>query len=256
MAWVETNSLSFRARHAELHSDEAVAVLEALEQQRSGLEQLLPRVPSNVTIVLHDSSMQLMLAQPWVALARRLTSPAGRRYVSGWFARGEVHCLSPHVLRRLAAGEDSLKALLLTPQRYFAMLSIGVNNPLLPPPFRARSAWRVTRRAWHLEGAAQYFSGQTPHLRAAIAVRLRSRSVAFPPSTRDAALLGGTVYDLLAAERERAACVRLACHPDPAGDRELLETAFGAPLHEIAQKWRARLEYMGSPDPHVGALGG
>ncbi len=254
MAWIETESPNFLARHAEAHREDADAVLEALEQQRQRLEQIFPRVPERVTVVLHDSTAQLLMAQPWLALARVLSSPAGRRYMAGWYSRGEVHCLSPTVLRRLAAGDDSLKAMLLTPQRYHSMLTVGLNNPLLPPPFRPVTLRRLLRRPWHAEGAGQYFSGQVAHLRAAIAIRMRQGSPHFPPSRRDAALLGGTVYDLLAQQRDQRACLRLACHPDKRGDHELLESTFDASRHEITQMWRAHLERLSSPEPHVAIL--
>lgn len=174
--------------------------------------------------------------------------------MAGWFARGEVHCLSPTVLRRLAGGDDSLKAMLLTPQRYYSMLAVGLNNPLMPPPFRPVAVRRLLSRPWQMEGAGQYFSGQVHHLRAALAIRLRQRPPRFPPPRRDAALLGGTVYDLLAQERGERACVRLACHPDKSNERSLLEATFDAPRHEITQMWRAHLERLSSPEPNVKAL--
>ena len=254
MAWTATRSENFGCRHAESHGEEAGATLEALEAHRLTLESIFPRLPGSVTVVLHDSVAQLMLAQPWLALARRLSSPAGRRYMAGWFSRSEVHCLAPSVLRRSAASEESLEALLLTPQRYYTMLVVGNNNPLLPPPFKPAPTLRALRHAWRLEGAAAYFSGQVPFLRTAIAVRLRGRPVRLPPSARDAALLGGTLYDLLASERGERACLRLACHPDPADDRTVLEKAFGAPRYELTQVWRKHLERLSAPDPHVSAL--
>jgi len=251
MAWVETPSENFIARHAEEHTPEAQSTLDALEQHRSHLEQIFPRVPERVTIVLHDSTAQLLMAQPLLALTRRMSAPDGRRYMAGSFTQREVHCLAPSVLRRGAAGDESLKALLLTPQRYYTMLAVGTNNPLLPPPFRPASVARMLRRPWQAEGAAQYFSGQVPLLRAAIAVRLRRGPAKFPPPRRDAALLGGTVFDLLEARRGNRACVRLACHPDNADERTVLETAFDAPRHELTQAWRAHLERLSSPEPHV-----
>ena len=257
MAWTETRSESFGCRHAESHAEEAEATLEALEAYRAQLDQIFPRLPENVSVVLHDSVAQLMLAQPWLALARRMSSPAGRRYMTGWFSRSEVHCLAPSVLRRAAvsgATDESLTALLLTPQRYYTMLVVGVNNPLLPPPFRLGAATRMLRHGWRIEGAAAHFSGQVPYLRGAIALRLRGRPVRLPPSARDAALLGGPLYELLEAEQGARACLRLACHPDPADDRTVLENAFGMPRHELTQVWRKHLERLASREPHVSAL--
>src|SRR5919204_4432866 len=128
MAWTETASLSFSARHESSQVDAALAVLESLEAHRSRLAELFPDVPTNVTVVLHDSPLQLALAHPQLLLARRLASPAGRRYMAGWYTTSEVHSLAPPVLRRLAAGPDSLKALALTPERVYTLLVVGTNS--------------------------------------------------------------------------------------------------------------------------------
>jgi hypothetical protein len=242
MAWTETYSLSFSARHETGHGDAALSVLDSLERYRGRLEQLFPSAPGNVTVVLHDSGLQLALAQPYLPLARLLASPAGRRYMGGWFARDEVHVLSPTVLRKRAGGAGSLEALMLTPQRVYTLLVVGANNPLLPPPFRPRSLLRLIRLAWLLEGAAQYFSGQLPHLRPAISRRLREGPVTFPPGLRDAPLLAGAIFDLLARERGVKACVELACVPDLDDPTSTLESAFELSASELAYRWRNHLE--------------
>ena len=57
---------------------------------------------------------------------------------------------------------------------------------------------RYVRWAWLCEGAAVHFSGQGSYLRAAVARRLHEGDrPAFPPSARDATLLGG-LYCLMA----------------------------------------------------------
>src|SRR5262245_5027360 len=116
MSWVETASPSFTARHESAQVQDAEEVLDALETYRMRLGELYPRLPENVTVVLHDSWLQLALAQPYLPVARRLASPAARRYMAGWFGAHEVHVLAPERLRELAGGADSLEALLLTPQ--------------------------------------------------------------------------------------------------------------------------------------------
>ena len=78
MPWVETPSLSFTARHEASQADDALAVLEDLEQHRGRLEELLPRVPGGVTVVLHDSPIQLLFASPMLAVMRRVASRAAR----------------------------------------------------------------------------------------------------------------------------------------------------------------------------------
>jgi hypothetical protein len=250
MAWTETTSLSFTARHEASQSDDALAVLERLEAFRVHLEKLFPRAPTNVAVVLHDSPVQLALAQPFLPISRRLAAPAGRRYMAGWFTSGELHMLSPLALRRLAAGPDSLEALLLTPERVYTLLTIGVSNPLLPPPFRPASLRQYLRSAWIAEGAAQYFSGQLDHLRPAIARRLRGPAPHLPPGLRDASLLGGSVFDLLARERgDERVCVRLATHPRADSFDALVEEAFELPHAEVERRWRAHLDQLATTRP-------
>jgi hypothetical protein len=247
MGWTETTSLSFTARHESAQSDAAIAVLESLETHRAKLEEIFPSAPANVTVVLHDSALQLALAQPCFPIARSLTAPAGRRYIAGWFGAKEVHTLAPNTLRKLAAGPDSRQALMLTPERIYTLLVVGANNPLLPPPFRPATFRNYLRLAWLAEGAAQYFSGQLPHLRAAIARRLRSGAPSFPPLRRDAALLGGSLFDLLARERDIAACVALATSPE--ADETSLESVFRLPLAALRERWRSHLEELARPEP-------
>jgi hypothetical protein len=249
MGWTETTSLSFTARHESAQSDAAIAVLESLETHRAMLEELFPSAPANVTVVLHDSVLQLALAQPYYPIARTLTAPAGRRYTAGWFGAKEVHTLAPSTLRKLAAGPDSRQALMLTPERMYTLLVVGANNPLLPPPFRPATFRNYWRLAWLAEGAAQYFSGQLPHLRAAIARRLRSGAPSFPPRRRDAALLGGSLFDLLAHERGTAACVALATNPE--ADEISLEAVFGLPVAALRERWRSHLDELARPEPAV-----
>ena len=250
MAWVETTSPSFTARHESAQTDDAEAVLDALETHRARLRDLYSRLPENVTVVLHDSAFQLALARPYLPIARRLASPAARRYIAGWFATAEVHVLAPERLRALAGGPDSLEALMLTPQRVYTMLVAGHDNPLLPPPIRPRTLSGMLRAPWLLEGIGQFLSGQVPMLRPAIAIRLRQGPVRFPPSRRDSPLVAGVLFDLLARERGESACLRLARQPakDPV---QALHAAFDASTTELVSMWRAHLERIASPRPDV-----
>ena len=182
MSWVETTSLSFTARHESAQTDDAIAVLEDLEEHRTHLEQLFPRLPGNVTIVLHDSPLQLWLAHPMLLVSRMLARRSARRYVAAWYRADEVHSLSRPMLRALSAGADSERAMLLSPRRAFTALVVGINNPLLPPPSRPAAVRRtLLRNAWLTQGASQYFSGQVPLLRAAMAMRLRQGRLPFLP---------------------------------------------------------------------------
>jgi hypothetical protein len=241
--------LSFTARHEAGHGDAAVAVLGALEAHRTRLEALFPNAPGNVTVVLHDSAIQLALAQPYLPLARRFAAPAGRRYMAGWFGRAELHVLAPDALRKRAGGRGSLEALMLTPERTYAQLVVGTNNAALPPPFRPGAFARLLRCAWLSEGAAQYFSGQVPHLRSALSRRLRDGPVPFPPGTRDAPLLAGALFDLLGRERGEGACVALACDADAGDSRRALQAAFQSDIGDVAYRWRRHLELLASEPP-------
>ncbi|MDQ3677396.1 MAG: hypothetical protein M3401_11440, partial [Actinomycetota bacterium] len=59
----------------------------------------------------------------------------------------------------------------------------------------------------------------------------------------DAALLGGTVLDLLALERGQRAAVALACaHPGDADGRETIAAAFGRDAADVERLWRTHLD--------------
>jgi hypothetical protein len=243
MAWEETDSLSFSARHESEDAEAAVATLERLEEFRARLDGLFETTPGEVSVVMHSRPAALALAHPWLPLARMLAAPAARRYMAGWFTTGEIHVLAPRALtERASRVEGSRAALLLSPLHEYAHLVIGANNAGLPPPFTTRTFSRYVRWAWLCEGAATHFSGQGPHLRAAIARRLREGGrPAFPPDVRDATLLGGTVFRLLERGAGEAACVKLAESLDPAGPRHAIERAFSRPLSEVERDWRASL---------------
>src|SRR5207248_8409840 len=79
------------------------------------------------------------------------------------------------------------------------------------------------RWAWLLEGAARWFSGQTDHAGPAIARRLREGGrPSFPPGRREAALLGGTVIDLLARQEGERAALQFVTRLHPQGARPAL----------------------------------
>jgi hypothetical protein len=244
VAWVETHSLSFAARHDSREADAAMGVLDALESFRDRLAGRFERTPGEVSVVIHPRPLQLALAHPWLPLARMVAAPASRRYFAGWFASGEIHVLGPAALAARASGvAGSREALLLSPQHEYAHLVVGANNAELPPPFNPRTFRRYVRRAWLCEGAATYLAGQTPHLRGAIARRLREgKPPAFPPSAADAQLLGATVFALLEERVGPEACVALASSSGDAGDGALIERAFGRPAAEAARDWRAHLD--------------
>jgi hypothetical protein len=248
MAWVETHSLSFTARHDDADAAAAGDLLEDLESFRAELAELFPRTPGDIAVIIHPRQFELSLAQPWLPLARFVASPASRRYMAGWFSSSEIHVLAPDALEERASPvEGSRDALFLSPLHEYAHLVIGLNNPGLPPPFNPGSFRRYLRWAWLAEGAAAQLSGQTPHLRAAVARRLyEGDPPSFPPSARDAPLLGGTLLDMLADEAGREAVVAAVSKLDPGGASRAIEQAFGRRTLEVERDWRARLGAGGS----------
>jgi hypothetical protein len=64
---------------------------------------------------------------------------------------------------------------------------------------------------------------------------------AFPPSARDAIILGGTIFDLLDREVGRSATEMLAARPGRGGLEASIEIAFDAPLREVERAWRSHL---------------
>jgi hypothetical protein len=244
MGWTETQSRSFSARHEEADTDDVEALLDTLEDFRSELAERFEKLPEEVTVIVHDGPVPLVIAQPWLPLARAFAAPAGRRYFAGWFSSHEIHVLSASELEARASGvPGSREALRLTPLREYAHLVVGANNPGLPPPFTPRSFVRYVRWAWLCEGAAAFLSFQVDHLRPAIARRLREGSPpAFPPSARDASLLGGTIYTLLEETVGEHACVELASTLPQEGERLAIERAFQKPFLEVEAAWRRHLE--------------
>lgn len=255
MAWLETPSATFAARHDARDADDVAAVLTQLEAARARLERIFPASVGEMAVVLHGSTAQLDAAQPWLSLHRRLTAPAGRRYLVGWTTETELHVLAPRVLARRASNvEGSIDLLMLAPAALFARRLVGASNPRLPPPFGIRSFRRYLHWAWLVEGAAQYFSGQARHLRPAVTRRMREGPApAFPPAVRDAALLGGTVFDLVAREEGEGAAVALATAAGHERSEDAIVEAFkGRPLRHTEGTWRAHLERLaGTADAPV-----
>jgi len=252
VSWVETTSPHFSARHEDHDAEDVVGVLELLEGTRERLGEAFERLPAQVAVVVHPGPFALSLAQPYLPVIRRLTAPAARRYLVGWFQHDEIHVLAPRVLEARASSVPGSREMnLLAPAALYTQLAIGASSRRLPPPFRPASFVRYVRWAWLAAGAAQYFSGQTAFARPAIARRLREGpEPAFPPGVRDAQLLGGTVVDLIAREQGEAAAARLAVELDPAGPREALVGAFdGRPLVHSEHTWRAHLARIAAAQP-------
>ncbi len=246
MPWTESSSTHFEARHEDSDEHAAAAVLELLENTRESLSRIFPQVPDEVTVVMHATPFALSLAAPAVSLAWLASRPPARRYLAGWCASRTLHLLAPAALERRASGvPDSRDMLMMTPAALYAQLVIAANNRTLPPPLRPRHA----RWAWLIWGAAAHFSGQNVFARPAIARRLRDDPAPrFPPRLRDAALLGGTVFDLLERERGPAAAVNLAFTRPTGSPARALEQAFaGRSLVHSQGVWRAHLTRLAAP---------
>jgi hypothetical protein len=249
MAWVESVSASFRARHESEHADDADRVLHSLERTRAELAEFFPRTVGELTVVLHRGMASLCLAHPLLPLAWLTTAPAARRYVAGWAGGTELHVLAPAKLEaRASSVRGSREMLALTAAALYARRVVIENNhEIHNSRAPARSALQL-RWAWLIEGAARWFAGQTEHARPAIARRLHEgRRPSFPPGLRDATLLGGTVIDLLVREEGELAAAQFASRLHPQGARAALCKAFGGrPFVHTEGAWRAHLAHLAS----------
>jgi hypothetical protein len=248
MPWVQTDSLSFKARHDTGDAAYAERTLDRLEDLRLRLEDRFERVPGGVTVVIHTNPAWLTMAHPFLPAARWSAAPAGRRYLAGWPMAGELHVLNDRHMDRRAAGDDSREALRGTSERLYAQLVLASNNPALPPSWTPRRFGRYLRWAWLVEGGAQYFARQAGLYRAAVISRLREGSrPSFPPSRRDAVILGNTIFDLLEDERGPEACELLVSRLRREGPIANLEAAFDARVGEIEDAWRTYLRETARP---------
>ena len=244
MAWVESVSPSFRARHESEQADDAARMLHALERTRDELARVFPRTVGDLTVVLHRGVVSLSLTNPLLPLAWMTTAPAARRYIAGWAGANELHVLSPVALARRASNvTGSHEMLERTPAALYARRVIAENTHGLPSSMTPGRVRLELRWAWLLEGSARWFGGQTAHARPAIARRLREGGrPSFPPGIRDAPLLGGTVIDLLVREEGELAAAQFAYRIHPQGPRAALSKAFGGrPLVHTEGAWRSHL---------------
>ena len=247
MAWVESISPSFRARHDSADADAAEQVLDALESIRQELDDALPWTVAEVTVVLHRDAVSLSLSNPTLPVRWLLTAPAARRYVGGWAGSRELHVLTPAALEARASNvPGSREMLALTAPALYCRRVIAENNRDLPRALTPGRLRLELRWAWLLEGAGRWFAGQTEHARPAIARRLREGGrPSFPPGLRDAPLLGSTVIDLLARQEGEPAALQFVTRLHPQGARAALSKAFaGKPFVHIEGDWRSHLSRL------------
>jgi hypothetical protein len=250
MAWVESVSPSFRARHSSSQSEQAGRLLESLERTRDRLDELFPRTVPDLTVVMHDSPASLTASNPLLSLRRLAASPDARPYIAGWVGRHEIHVLSPRALDARATNVVGSRQMLArtAPALYARRVFLENNHELSSARAPARLAADL-RWAWLLEGAAQWFAGQMPHARPTIARRLRDgRRPSFPPGLRDATLLGCTVVDLLAREEGERTVAGLAARLHAQGARAALSKAFGGrAFARTEDSWRMHLAALAEP---------
>jgi hypothetical protein len=220
-----------------------------MERARDRLAQLFPQTVGDLTVVLHGSALSLSMANPVLPVAWLTTAPAARRYVAGFTSLREIHVLSPSVLQARASNvHGSREMLSLSAAALYARRVITENNPALHKSHAAARMAVELRWAWLVEGAARWFSGQTEHARPAIARRLHDgHSPSFPPGLRDAALLGGTVIDLLVREEGELKAAQFACRLHPQGGRAAISRGFrGRPFAQTEDAWRSHLRRLAS----------
>src|SRR3954453_18805923 len=75
MSWVETESLSFTARHDSDDSSYAERTLDRLEHLRLRLEDRFEVIPEEVTIVVHTNPLWLTAAHPFLPPAPWSAAP-------------------------------------------------------------------------------------------------------------------------------------------------------------------------------------
>jgi hypothetical protein len=247
VAWVESASRSFCARHDSAHADDADRVLYSLERTREYLAEYFARTVEGVSVVFHPSMPSLSLACPLLPLAWLAAAPSARRYVAGWAGRRELHMLHPAALEaRASIVPGSREMLARIPAALYARRVVIENNDDLSAHATPARLANELRWGWLVEGAARWFGGQTAYARPAIARRLREGGrPRFPPGPRDAPLLGGTVIDLVVQERGEPAAARLAGRLHPRGPGGALREAFrGWSPSEVEGAWRTHLQAM------------
>ncbi len=129
---------------------------------------------------------------------------------------------------------------------------LAANNDRIPPPWGPRTFSRYLQWAWLIEGGAQYYAGQSASFRTAMLRRLNEGPApTFPPSARDAIILGGSVFDLLDREVGRHACDLLVSRIRKGSSEPALENAFGVGIEVIEPAWRAHIEEVVSAVPRT-----
>ena len=225
MPWSESSSAHFEARHEASDERGAAGVLELLESTRRVARPRLSADPRGGR--RRDARRDALRSRSRRRCCRspgpRATRPRGATSPAG--ARAARCTCSPRAAleRRASAVPDSRDMLMLTPAALYAQLVVATNNRRLPPPLRPRTcAGRGSCGARPRTSRARRCS----RVRRSRGACARTRAPRFPPTLRDAALLGGTIFDLLERERGAAAAVSLAFTRPEGSPARALEHAF------------------------------
>ena len=251
LAWLETASDTFVARHDERDAPDVERVLARSSMRARGSTSASPSGSGELAVVVHGSAAQLDAAEPWLPLQRRLTAPAGRRYLVGWAAERELHVLAPRLLAQRASNvEGSLELLMLAPAALLARRYVAANHPGMPPPFGPR-----TLRALAALGVAARGRGAVL-LRPDRATCARRSRGGCARAARPRSRPGGATRRCSAApcstcwraRRATGRCVALACGPHRDGARAALTRAFdGRDIRHTEAAWRSHLVRLGEP---------
>ena len=241
--WVETPSLSFTARHEASQADDALAVLEDLEQHRGTAGGAAAARAGE----RHGGPARLTapaaVREP-AAGGHAPTRLAGRAPVHGGLVPEPARC-TPSRRRRCArsprARTPSARccSALAAPTRRWRSAPTTRCCRLPRAPARCCA---LLREAWLPEGAAQHFAGQVPFLRAAIATRLRAgrRQVPARPARRRPDRRNAVRPAAAGARRARLRAARHASRGRPArGARGGVRRLAGRDRRRLARAPRA-----------------
>ena len=246
--WVAGQTAPRRSSRATTSATRADAerVLAQLEYARDAARRALRRRVGRARRRPARLAAQLDAAQPWLPLQRRLTAPGGAplpRRLGGRAraARARAAAARPARLeRRGLAGDADARALGAARAPLRRRQPPGAAAAVRPA---AASPAGCAGRGWS-RARAQWLSGQTRHVRPAVARRLREGAPpSFPPGRADALLLGGTVFDLLAREEgeSRRACARLRPAPRRRRPGARRRRSAGRGVRHTEAAWRSHL---------------
>ena len=174
VAWVETHSLTFSARHESEHPRRPPRCSTAWRCSATSSSELSEQTPTRSRWSSIRAPLALASPTRGCRSPAALAAPAARRYFAGWFTEHEIHVLAPPALEsgrqraRLARGAAAHAAARVRAPGH------GRQQPRPPAPVLAVAPSAATCAGPGCARAPRPgSSGQTPLLRAAIVRRLR-----------------------------------------------------------------------------------